>query len=158
MIIIRKNIYKFRIICYNSIIKTCPIFYAIIKIIGKRAGNLGTRIIPQNRVQKLACPTEIYTTVIISRISADSAVQNPPQVYTPIIETTFTLPTNVLPIDMKKDSWHYFVNKDGFGVLCHSDMCLIAWNINDYYVTPWGQCFWQNVAGWQFVPAKGPEG
>jgi len=114
-----------------------------------------------NKIKDLLLLAVTFTIAILLSVNlpqADSAIQNPPQFDIPTIETTLTLPTDALPVDLEKDGWHYSVYRSSFGVLCHSDTCLIAWNINDYYVTPWGKCFWHDTAGWQFAPAQGPEG
>ena len=63
------------------------------------------------------------------------------------------------PGDKREDGWHYYIYEGTRGCLCYKDSCLIGPEINDYYVTPWGKCFWHGEpAGWRFNAAKGPLG
>ena len=111
-----------------------------------------------NKIQDLLLLVVAFTVAILLSINlqlADSAVEIPPQVVIHTIDDSeLTLPTNALPVDLVKDGWHWSVTRNGFGVLCHEDMCLLAWNINDYYVTPWMRCFWRGEAGWQFMQVR----
>jgi len=61
-------------------------------------------------------------------------------------------------VDMEKDGWYWYLYKGTRGCLCTANQCLIAFNINDYYVTPWGKCYWHGDKGWWFTKADGPVG
>jgi len=62
------------------------------------------------------------------------------------------------PGDLRENGWHFYIYKESRGILCYGNQCLIALQINDYYVTPWGNCYWHATTGWQFHAAKGPIG
>lgn len=70
---------------------------------------------------------------------------------------TIGLPSD-LPGDLREDGWHFYIYEGSRGVLCYKNQCLIASQINDYYVTPWGNCYWHDTTGWHFKAAKGPMG
>lgn len=100
----------------------------------------------------------ILLSVNLQLTDGSSVVENPAQPNQPTVDVSIAVPTDASPIPMEKDGWHWSVYRDSMGVLCYKDSCLIANDINDFYVTPWGKCFWQGDAGWQFAAVSGPAG
>jgi hypothetical protein len=55
-----------------------------------------------------------------------------------------------------QEGWYWYLYEGERGSLCYKNTCLLGHDTNDYYVTPWGKCFWHNnTIGWQFEAAAG---